>query len=103
MNDYAKTREKIDGLPEEQQEIAKSLLESIEYWERKVQALRKCETYQVDPKNPLRQRELPAHKMIKDAEQQLRESLWRLTQMFNKDRIISDADPFDLAMSEYDE
>lgn len=103
MNSYEKTAEKIKELPDEQQEIANALLTSVRYWEKKLDGLRGCETYQVDPKNPQRQRELPAHKMMKDAEQQLRESLWRLAQIFNKQRLLGDDDPFEKEMSEYDE
>lgn len=68
--EYTKTKEAIDKLPVELQEIAKDYLKDIEYWERKVEELKKCQTYQVDPKNPQRQRKLPAHDMLKEAQQQ---------------------------------
>ena len=67
---YTKTKEAIAKLPEELQEIANDYLHDIEYWESKVEALQKCKTYQVDEKNPLRQRKLPAHDMLKEAQQQ---------------------------------
>ena len=68
--EYVNTKEAIGKLPVELQEIAEDYLKDIEYWERKVEALQKCETFQVDEHNPLRQRKLPAHDMLKEAQQQ---------------------------------
>lgn len=68
--EFEKTKEAIEKLPEELQEIAKDYLKDIMYWESKVEALQQCQTFQVDPNNPLRQRKLPAHDMLKEAQQQ---------------------------------
>lgn len=68
--EFEKTKEAIEKLPEELQEIAEDYLKDIMYWESKVESLQKCETFQVDPNNPLRQRKLPAHDMLKEAQQQ---------------------------------
>ena len=88
--EYEKTKEAIEKLPDELQEIAKDYLKDIEYWESKVEALQKCETYQVDPKNPLRQRKLPAHDLLKEAQQQKVNIQRALTVLFKKN--ISDED-----------
>ena len=90
---YAATLKAIKELPEEQQPIAKSLLKDIEYWENKVTKLKMCETYQVDPKNPLRQRKLPAHDMLKEAEQQKINAMRTLIQIFNKDKLMNEESP----------
>ena len=68
--EFEKTKEAIKKLPEELQEIAEDYLKDIMYWESKVESLQQCETFQVDPNNPLRQRKLPAHDMLKEAQQQ---------------------------------
>lgn len=88
--DYTKTKEAIEKLPDELQEIAKDYLNDIVYWENKVIALQKCETYQVDPENPLRQRKLPAHDMLKEAQQQKVNIQRALTVLFKKS--IADED-----------
>lgn len=67
---YSKTKDAIAKLPDELREIAEDYLKDIEYWEGKVNALQQCETYQVDKENPLRQRKLPAHDMLREAQQQ---------------------------------
>lgn len=92
--DYAKTKEAIDKLPNELQEIAKDYLHDIEYWNGKVAALQKCETYQVDPKNPLRQRKLPAHDLLKEAQQQKVNLQRALTVLFKKN-IADEEDEFE--------
>ena len=55
--DFEKTKEAIDNLPEEQKPIALSVLNDIEYWYKQVEYLQKCETYQIDPKNPFKDQE----------------------------------------------
>lgn len=102
MSKYDKIKKSIAELPEEQQEIARSLLSDIEFWEKKCTALKKCETFQIDPKNPLRQRKLPAHDMLKEAAQQKINAQRTLIQIFNKQRIMSDDDPLDKLLSKYE-
>lgn len=99
---YDATLKAIDELPEEQQPIAKSLLKDIEYWEKKVTELKKCETYQVDPKNPLRQRKLPAHDMLKEAEQQKINAMRTLIQIFNKDKLMNEESPLLKRIAEFE-
>ena len=98
---FSKTKEAINELPEEQKPIAESLLVDIEYWEGKVKELQKCETYQVDPKNPKRQRKLPAHDMLKEAEQQKINAMRTLIQIFNKQKILDDESPLAKMLEEY--
>lgn len=103
MSAYDKVKSSIEELPEEQRAIALSLLSDIEFWEKKCDELKKCETFQIDPKNPLRQRKLPAHDMLKEAAQQKINAQRTLIQIFNKQRMMSDEDPFEEEMKEYDE
>lgn len=100
--DFSKTKEAIETLPDEQKPIAKSLLVDIEYWSGKVEALQKCQTFQIDNKNPLRQRKLPAHDMLKEAEQQKINAMRTLVQIFNKQKILDDESPLAKMLEEYD-
>lgn len=99
--DFSKTKEAITELPEEQKPIALSLLVDVEYWSKKVEELQQCETYQVDKTNPLRQRKLPAHDMLKEAEQQKINAMRTLVQIFNKQKILDDESPLAKMLEEY--
>lgn len=101
MSEFELTAKAIADLPDEQKPIAKSLLVDIEYWESKVKELQKCQTFQVDPKNPLRQRKLPAHDLLKEAEQQKINAMRTLVQMFNKQKILDDESPLAKMLEEY--
>lgn len=92
--DYVKTKEAIEKLPDELQEIAKDYLKDIEYWDSKVIKLQEYETYQIDPKNPLRQRKLPAHDMLKEAQQQ-KVNIQRALIVLFKKNISDEEDEFD--------
>lgn len=98
---FSKTKEAINELPDEQKPIALSLLVDIEYWESKVKELQQCQTYQVDKTNPLRQRKLPAHDMLKEAEQQKINAMRTLIQIFNKQKILDDESPLAKMLEEY--
>ena len=98
---YKETLKAIEDLPDEQKPIAKSLLVDIEYWESKVKELQKCQTFQIDPNNPLRQRKLPAHDLLKEAEQQKINAMRTLVQMFNKQKILDDESPLAKMLEEY--
>ena len=99
---YEKTKEAIEQLPDEQKPMAKSLLQDVEYWSDKVKELQKCQTYQIDPKNPLRQRKLPAHDMLKEAEQQKINAMRTLIQIFNKDRVLNEEDELSKRLAEFE-
>ena len=99
---FSKTKAAIDELPDEQKPIALSLLKDIEYWTDNVEKLQKCKTYEVDEKNPLRQRKLPAHDLLKEAEQQKINAMRTLIQIFNKQRILDDESPLVKMLEEYE-
>lgn len=101
MKEYELTAKAIEDLPDEQKPIAKSLLVDVEYWDSKVKELQKYQTYQIDPNNPLRQRKLPAHDMLKEAEQQKINAMRTLIQMFNKQKILDDESPLAKMLEEY--
>ena len=99
---FSKTKEAIKNLSDEQKPIAESLLKDVEYWNDKVEALKKCETYQVDKKNPLRQRKLPAHDMLKEAEQQKINAMRTLIQIFNKDKVLNGEEELFKRLAEFE-
>lgn len=102
MSGYEKTIEAIKKLPEEIQPIADSYIKDIKYWDKKVEELKRCRTYQVDPTNPLRQRKLPAHDLLKEAQQQKINIQRSLAVLFRKS-ITDDDDEFDKWISGSDD
>jgi hypothetical protein len=102
MSEYDKTLEAIEKLPSEIQPIAKSYIKDIEYWDKQVNDLQKYKTYEVDPKNPLRQRKLPAHDLLKEAQQQKINIQRSLVVLFKKN-VSDEDDEFDKWISGYDE
>ena len=99
--DFEATRQAIDTLPDEQKPIALSVLADIEYWNKQVEELQKCKTYQIDPKNALRQRKLPAHDMLKEAQRMKLDAMRTLVQIFNKDKVLGDDSPLAKMLEEY--
>lgn len=99
--DFSKTKAAIDSLPDEQKPIAESILKDIEYWTAKVNELQKYETYQLDPSNPSRQRKLPAHDMLREAQRMKLDAMRTLTQIFNKDKALSDESPLAKLLEDY--
>lgn len=99
--DYKPTKEAIESLPDEQKPIAYSLLQDVEYWEKKVEELQKCQTCEIDPKRPERQRKLPAHDMLREAQRMKIDAMRTLIQIFNKERVLSDDSPLAKMLEQY--
>ena len=60
-------------LPENKRVIIEQLVKDFCKWSEISSALDGLPTFEVDPKNPKRQRKLPAHDMLKDAQQRTTE------------------------------
>lgn len=60
----------LDGIPDAKKGFLLSLLRDFVFAEEQIEKLRKLPRYIVDPKNPQRQKKLPAHEMLKDFQAQ---------------------------------
>ena len=60
-------------LPEKERPIIEQLVKDFCKWANISAQLDGLPTFEVDPKNPKRQRKLPAHDMLKDAQQRTTE------------------------------
>lgn len=99
--DYSTTKAAIETLPEEKKPIAYSVLRDAEYWEKKVEELQKCETCQIDPKRPNRQRKLPAHDMLREAQRMKLDAMRTLTQIFDKEKVLGEDSKLIKALEQY--
>lgn len=71
--DAKKILESFGDLPEKKRVIIAQLVKDFCKWADISAALDGLPTFEVDPKNPKRQRKLPAHDMLKDAQQRTTE------------------------------
>lgn len=63
----------LGDLPEKKRVIIEQLVKDFCKWANISAQLDGLPTFEVDPKNPKRQRKLPAHDMLKDAQQRTTE------------------------------
>ena len=71
--EYKKILEAFGDLPENKRPIIEQLVKDFCKWANISAQLDGLPTFEVDPKNPKRQRKLPAHDMLKDAQQRTTE------------------------------
>lgn len=71
--EYKKILETFGELPENKRLIVEQLAKDFCKWANISAQLDGLPTFEVDPKNPRRQRKLPAHDMLKDAQQRTTE------------------------------
>ena len=69
MNRYEELSSLIN-VDEPKKSIVLSLLSDFVFYEEKIEELRKYPQYLVNPRNPLQQKKLPVHNMLKDYQAQ---------------------------------
>lgn len=71
--EYKKILEAFGELPENKRPIIERLVKDFCKWSNISEQLEGLPTFEIDPNNPKRQRKLPAHDMLKDAQQRTTE------------------------------
>ena len=71
--EYKKFLEALGELPENKRPIIERLVKDFCKWSNISEQLEGLPTFEFDPNNPKRQRKLPAHDMLKDAQQRTTE------------------------------
>lgn len=71
--DYKQIMQALGDVPEKKRLILEQLAKDFCKWANISAQLDSLPTFEVDPNNPLRQRKLPAHDMLKDAQQRTTE------------------------------
>ena len=72
-------------IPENKRAIIEQLVKDFCKWSEISATLEGLPTFEVDPKNPRRQRKLPAHDMLKDAQQRTTELARALLRLLDGD------------------
>ncbi len=70
MERYEELASHIKDLEEPKKSLVLSLLKDFVFYESKINELRKYPQYIVNPRNPLQQKKLPVHNMLKDYQAQ---------------------------------
>ena len=70
MNSFDELASHFNNLDESKKEIILSLLSDFVFYEKKLNELRDVPQYLINPKNPLQQKKLPIHDVIKNFQAQ---------------------------------
>lgn len=70
MTRFEELSSHLKNVDESKKEIILSLLSDFVFYEEKINELRKYPQYLVNPKNPLQQKALPVHRVLKDYQAQ---------------------------------
>ena len=89
----------LGDLPENKRPIIEQLVKDFCKWANISAQLDGLPTFDVDPKNPRRQRKLPAHDMLKDAQQRTTELARALLRVANNEG--EEEDPLLIMLREY--
>lgn len=70
MNRFEELASKLNNVDEAKKGFILSLLSDFVFYEEKIEELRKYPQYKVNPQNPLQQKALPIHRVLKDYQAQ---------------------------------
>ena len=83
MERYDELAAYIKDLDEPKKSIVLSLLSDFVFYESKIKELRKYPQYIVNPRNPLQQKKLPIHNMLKDYQAQKNDIATKISRMID--------------------
>lgn len=70
MTRFEEISKHLDNVDESKKEFVLSLLSDFVFYEEKIKELRKYPQYIINPNNPLQQKTLPVHRILKDYQAQ---------------------------------
>lgn len=70
MNRFEEIASHLENVDESKKEFVLSLLSDFVFYEEKINELRKYPQYIINPNNPLQQKALPVHRILKDYQAQ---------------------------------
>lgn len=101
MNKYKKIASYLNDLEEPKKTLALSLLNDFAFYEEKINELRKYPQYIVNPQNPLQQKKLPVHNMLKDYQAQKNDIASKISRMIDGD--TTEESPLMKALEQFNE
>lgn len=83
MERYEELASYINDLDEPKKSIVLSLLKDFVFYESKIMELRQYPQYVINPQNPLQQKKLPVHNMLKDFQAQKNDIATKISRMLD--------------------
>lgn len=87
MSRYEELASKIEGIDESKKELVLSLLKDFVFLEEQINELRKYPRYVINKNNPLQQKKLPVHEMLKDYQAQKNDIVTKILRTLDNDPI----------------
>lgn len=83
MDRYKELSSYMDDLEEPKKTLVLSLLKDFVFYENKIDEIRKYPQYIINPHNPLQQKKLPVHNMLKDFQAQKNDIAIKISRMID--------------------
>lgn len=101
MNRFEELASHLQNVDESKKEIILSLLSDFVFYEEKINELRKYPQYIINPKNPLQQKALPVHRILKDYQAQKNDTATKILRTLQGE--IGEESPLMKALSKFNE
>ena len=89
----------LENVDQSKKEFVLSLLSDFVFYEEKIEELRKYPQYIINPKNPLQQKALPVHRILKDYQAQKNDIATKILRTLDGE--IGEESPLMKALSEF--
>lgn len=101
MSRFEELASHLKNVDESKKEIILSLLSDFVFYEEKINELRKYPQYIINPKNPLQQKTLPVHRILKDYQAQKNDTATKILRTLQGE--IGEESPLMKALGEFND
>lgn len=99
MSRFEEIAKHLENVDQSKREFVLSLLSDFVFYEEKIEELRKYPQYIINPKNPLQQKALPVHRILKDYQAQKNDIATKILRTLDGE--IGEESPLMKALSEF--
>ena len=99
MSRFQEIAKHLENVDQSKKEFVLSLLSDFVFYEEKIEELRKYPQYIINPKNPLQQKALPVHRILKDYQAQKNDIATKILRTLDGE--IGEESPLMKALSEF--
>ena len=99
MSRFQEIAKHLENVDQSKKEFVLSLLSDFVFYEEKIEELRKYPQYVINPKNPLQQKALPVHRILKDYQAQKNDIATKILRTLDGE--VTEDSPLMKALSEF--
>ena len=99
MSRFDEIAKHLENVDQSKKEFILSLLSDFVFYEEKIEELRKYPQYVINPKNPLQQKALPVHRILKDYQAQKNDIATKILRTLDGE--VTEDSPLMKALSEF--